>query len=78
MVVEAGLGEGELGGYVCVAEAVEAADLDESFARVEDPRARVRRPLLGVGRLGTCLRGVRAYGHRGILAVAVDFLPTGR
>ena len=27
VVVEAGLGEGELGGYVCVAEAVEAADL---------------------------------------------------
>ncbi len=64
VVVEAGLGEGQLGGHVRVAEAVEAADLDESFGGIEDARARVCGPLLGVGRLATWLRVVCcAYGH---------------
>ena len=41
VVVEAGLGDRQLGGDVGVAEAVEAAHLDEPFGDVEDARRAV-------------------------------------
>jgi len=69
VVVEAGLGEAELGGDVGIAEAVEAAALHEPFGAVEDPRCCV-----GVSWLSSPPHPLRPLGSTGRL----DSLPTSR
>ena len=60
---------------VGVAEAVEAANLDEPFADVEDARARPNLPAVAVRAL-LCRFVVRSLGHWRILAAELDNLPT--
>jgi hypothetical protein len=48
VIVEAGLRNGKLSCHVRIAEAVEASDLDESFADIQDARARTHSLAVGI------------------------------